>query len=116
VTNAREDLKESEVIMPDGSFAKFFSSVRPNIVLKHFEWMAKYGITGVFHHCFMLGLGNAVLAAGPKVENLLCLCWMSLVDVKRVTESSNYILQNGLPVLHIWGIGFEHINVTVKHS
>lgn len=38
--------------------------------------------------------------------------WMSLVDVKSVTESSNYILQNGLLVLHIWGIGFEHIDVT----
>ena len=37
------DLKESEVIMPDGSYAKFFSSVRPNVVLKHFEWMATYG-------------------------------------------------------------------------
>jgi hypothetical protein len=53
-------LKESEVIMPDGSYAKFFSSVRPNVVLNHFEWMATYGITGVFHHRFMLDLHNAV--------------------------------------------------------
>jgi hypothetical protein len=38
--------------------------------------------------------------------------WMSLVDVKQILDSSSYILQNGLPVLHIWGIGFGHINVT----
>ena len=51
-----EDLKESGIRMSDGSFAKFFSSVKPGVVLKHFEWMATYGITGVFHHRFMQDL------------------------------------------------------------
>ena len=39
--------------MPDGSSAKFFSSVKYGVVLKHFTWMAEYGITGVFHMRFM---------------------------------------------------------------
>mmetsp|Transcript_12128 Transcript_12128/g.25829 ORF Transcript_12128/g.25829 Transcript_12128/m.25829 type:complete len:124 (+) Transcript_12128:303-674(+) len=39
--------------MKDGSYAKFFSSVRPNVVLKHFEWMSDYGMTGAFHIRFM---------------------------------------------------------------
>jgi len=39
--------------MPDGSPAKFFSSVKYGVVLKHFTWMAEYGITGVFHMRFM---------------------------------------------------------------
>lgn len=51
------DLKESEVTMPDGSYAKFFSSVRPNVVLK---MDGNIWITGVFHHRFMLGLHNSV--------------------------------------------------------
>lgn len=30
--------------------------------------------------------------------------WISLVDNENVTSSTSYILQNGLPVLHIYGI------------
>ena len=51
------DLGVSQVMMKeDGTNAKFFSNVKPNVVLKHFEWMANYGITGVFHMRFMSGL------------------------------------------------------------
>ncbi|KAL3791318.1 hypothetical protein HJC23_006047 [Cyclotella cryptica] len=48
-----EDLKESNVLHRDGTKAKFFSSARPNVVKKHFEWMREYGISGVFHMRFM---------------------------------------------------------------
>ena len=49
-----EDLKESTgIVLPDGSNAKFYSNVRPKVVLKHFEWMRTYGLTGVFHHRFI---------------------------------------------------------------
>jgi hypothetical protein len=47
------DLAESNLLMRDGSRAKFFSSARPNVVMKHFEWMRDYGISGVFHMRFM---------------------------------------------------------------
>lgn len=53
-----EDLAESNIRMQDGSFAKLYSAARPNVVLKHFEWMAEHGIAGVFHHRFMEGLGD----------------------------------------------------------
>ena len=48
-----EDLKESNIQHSDGTKAKFFSSARPNVVKKHFEWMRDYGISGVFHMRFM---------------------------------------------------------------
>ena len=136
-----DDMKQSGVLMPDGTNSQFFSSARPNVVLKHFEWMATYGIAGVFHHRFMSNMKdvkvrdtrtmvlrnvrNAAEATGRKfavsydianngneVIERLKADWMYLVDVEGITKSSNYILQNGLPVLHIWGIGFGHINIT----
>eukprot|EP00579_Thalassiosira_antarctica_P017962 CAMPEP_0201927842 /NCGR_PEP_ID=MMETSP0903-20130614/19609_1 /ASSEMBLY_ACC=CAM_ASM_000552 /TAXON_ID=420261 /ORGANISM="Thalassiosira antarctica, Strain CCMP982" /LENGTH=633 /DNA_ID=CAMNT_0048466135 /DNA_START=34 /DNA_END=1932 /DNA_ORIENTATION=+ len=51
-----EDLIETGIPMKDGSYAKFYSSVKPRVVMKHFEWMATYGITGVFHMRFMESL------------------------------------------------------------
>lgn len=134
------DLRESGVILPDGSYAKFFSSYKPNVVLKHFEWMKTYGITGVFHHRFMSGLHSpkenatrtqitrnvvrAAEATGRKFAMSYDIAgtdndmmerlkgdWMYLVDVVGVTNSSNYILQNGLPALHIFGIGLSHVAI-----
>jgi hypothetical protein len=133
------DLKESSILMPDGSHAKFFSSARPKVVLKHFEWMATYGITGAFHHRFMTDLQtpmhetrtmilrnvkNAAEATGRTyavsydisrtgndvIESLKS-DWMMLVDDEGITNSRQYIRQNGLPVLHIWGIGFTTVPV-----
>lgn len=48
-----EDLRESGIRLNDGRNATFFSNVRPKVVLKHFEWMTTYGISGVFHMRFM---------------------------------------------------------------
>ena len=50
------DLQESNIRMKDGSYAKFYSAVKSNVVKKHFEWMKQYGISGVFHIRFMEGL------------------------------------------------------------
>lgn len=52
------DLAESNILMRDGSYAKFYSAARQNVVMKHFEWMQEYGISGVVHHRFMEGLGD----------------------------------------------------------
>ena len=135
------DLVESNMKMPNGSHAKFFSSARPNVVLKHFEWMQTYGITGVFHHRFVKDLENvnvnttrtmvlknvrhAARATGRKfavsydlagstnsaIERLKS-DWMYLVDVQNITSSTGYIRQNGLPALHIFGIGLASVNIT----
>jgi hypothetical protein len=34
-----EDLMAADIKMRDGSYAKFYSTSRPSIVKKHFEWM-----------------------------------------------------------------------------
>ncbi|KAL3810211.1 hypothetical protein ACHAXA_006351 [Cyclostephanos tholiformis] len=134
------DLMESGVKMPDGTYAKFFSSARPNVVLKHFQWMAAYGISGAFHHRFMTDSGNTPIHAtrtivlrnvrdaaeatgrlfavsydiagnGNNVLERLKNDWINLVDNERITSSNQYIHQNGLPVLHVYGIGFTSIPV-----
>ena len=53
-----EDLMESNILMRDGRKAKFYSAARPKVVLKHFEWMRDYGISGVFHMRFMQDIGK----------------------------------------------------------
>lgn len=134
-----DDLKATGMKMRDGSDAKFFSSARPNVVRRHFEWMVAYGITGVFHHRFMtewntplhetrtIVLRNVRSAAvatgryfavsydiagnGNAVIDRLRTDWMTLVDAEGITNSSQYIRQNGLPVLHIFGVGLASIAV-----
>ena len=137
-----EDLHtSSNILLPDGSPAKFFSSARPRVVLKHFEWMANYGITGIFHIRFMQSIDipanrqwkdmvlrnvkNAAEATGRifAVSYNVAGCtndilddvkndWIQLVDNEQITQSPRYIRQRGLPVLRIYGIGFKAVNVT----
>jgi hypothetical protein len=132
------DVMESGVKMQDGTHAKFFSSARPNVVLRHFRWMATYGISGVFHHRFMTDSGNTLIhntrtmvlrnvmhaadatgrifavsydlaGNGNDVISRLKNDWINLVDNEKITSSTRYIPQKGLPVLPIYGIGFTHI-------
>ena len=134
-----DDLKATGIKMPDNSDAKLFSSSRPNVVRRHFEWMAAYGITGVFNHRFMTewnsalhetrtivlrNVRSAAEATGRyfavsydmagnenAVIERLKTDWMTLVDVEGITNSSRYIRQGGLPVLHIFGVGFRSVAV-----
>lgn len=133
------DLKESKIYHRDGTKAKFFSSARPNVVKKHFEWMRQYGISGVFHMRFMQDIDNPrnyqwktkvmrnVRAAAESTGRVfavsyniagksddsvlddLKLDWMNLVDSENVTQSGRYLHNNGLPVLRIYGIGFKAV-------
>jgi hypothetical protein len=45
---APEDRTPTVFRHPDGSVAEVFSSVRPGVIQKHFEWMRDYGIDGAF--------------------------------------------------------------------
>jgi|EP00970_Alexandrium_tamarense_P012376 hypothetical protein len=135
------DLAESNVTMPDGSKAKFYSNAKPNVVKKHFEWMADYGISGAFHMRFMVDLDlpknynwktgvlrsvrDAAEASGRvfavsyniagrfsgDVLEDLKNDWMNLVDNELITSSDRYLQHNGLPVLRIYGIGFKIVDV-----
>ena len=137
------DMKDSGIRMSDGSYAKFFSSARPNVVLKHFQWMQTHGISGVFQIRFMAGLHidadrewkTMVLRNSRRAAELtgrmfalsydiagsaitdavlddLKADWIRLVDTENITQSPQYIRQNGLPVLHIYGLGFVSVNVS----
>ncbi len=141
------DLMESKVMMKDGSRAKFFSSVRPKVVLKHFEWMRDYGITGAFHIRFMSKMSDPdvrerrtmvlrnVKNAAEETGRLFAVSynivganpdglmleelksdWMRLVEEEEITQSSQYIRQDGKPVLRIFGIGFDLVNISDTHQ
>ncbi len=51
-----ENLIENGIPMKNSSHAKFYSVAKPKVILKHFEWMETYGITGVFHMRVMVGM------------------------------------------------------------
>jgi hypothetical protein len=135
------DLHTSGIRMKDGSYAKFYSSARPNVVLKHFQWMQTYGISGVFHLRFMQSIEipanrewktmvlRHIRTASEATGRIFAVSyniagttdailedvktdWIKLVDEENITQSSQYIRQNGLPVLRIYGIGFTAVNVT----
>ncbi len=48
-----DDLEDTNMLMGDGTNAKLYSSARPNVVRKHFDWMQEYGVSGVFHMRFI---------------------------------------------------------------
>lgn len=138
--NASDLTDATSFTMKDGSKAKFFSSVKPGVVMKHFEWMRDYGISGAFHMRFLKDLDlpanklwktmvlrnvrDAAEATGRvftvsynlagcdnQALDLIKSDWMELVDNERVVSSGRYLKHNGLPVLRIYGIGFNEVNV-----
>jgi hypothetical protein len=116
---------------PNGKPADLFSSANPKTVERHFEWMRKYGIDGVFAQRFLVGLGGhsanndrvleevrdsanrtgrvfAVcydLSGEPKdkIYDKLVADWKHLVDEMKITEDGRYLHDKGKPVLFIWG-------------
>jgi hypothetical protein len=57
-------------------------------------WAIMYDVTGME-------------VSGPRMVPILELDWKYLVDKLKVTESPTYLHHNGLPVLAIWGLGFD---------
>lgn len=139
-----EDLLESNVEHKDGTKAKFFSSARPNVVKKHFQWMQEYGISGVFHMRFMQDIDKPrnhewktivlrnVRAAAESTGRVFAVSyniagnnlddsvvddlkrdWINLVDTEQITSSGRYLRENGLPVLRIYGIGFQTVRLVL---
>jgi len=118
---------------PDGKPATLFSSANPKTVNRHFDWMRRYGIDGVFVQRFLGGLdggqrsieASRVLGAarqaanrtgrvfaveydmsGVPPERALAAMqndWRFLVDVMKITDDPRYLKQNGKPVLAIFG-------------
>jgi len=111
-----------------------FSSYNSLTVLRHFYWMAQYGIDGVELERFATELmdprreevrnhvtANVKTAAetygrffyiqydGVEKSTLgkIKQDWKYLVDTLKITESPQYMRHDGLPVVGIFGLGFE---------
>ncbi|HUB66463.1 MAG TPA: glycoside hydrolase family 71/99-like protein [Candidatus Methylacidiphilales bacterium] len=128
----------------NGRTATLFSSYNAKTVNRHFKWMADYGIDGVFLQRFGTELRSpgqydhldAILdnvrrganAHGRtwavmydlsgldqgEIDSIIIKDWKRLVDRMEVTQDPSYQMQNGKPVVAVWGVGFdEHRNYTL---
>jgi hypothetical protein len=103
--------------------------VNPKTVDRHFAWMARYGIDGVFLQRFVVKLKDRsqdrvldnVRAAAARTGRVFALCydltdaptatlcdrlvgdWKRLVDETKVTGDGRYLHHNDKPVLFVWG-------------
>lgn len=120
----------------DGRRAEVFSSFHRQTVLRHFEWMRKYGIDGAFVQRFANGLRNeamrrhkdTVLAHAREGANRSGRAyavmydlsglrrgrvatvredWRRLRSTMRITDDPAYLHHDGRPVVAVWGIGFN---------
>jgi len=119
----------------DGQPAKLFSSYRENVIDVHGAWLQKYGIDGVALQRF-LGpvLSSASIKANrdsiavrlkrtsEKYETLYYLMYdmspdnvdgfkgdvLHMENDLKFMDSPNYAMQDGKPVICLWGIGFDH--------
>ncbi len=122
----------------DGSTAHVFSSTVNKTVLRHFEWMAEYGIDGVFVQRFGSVIGQlsgwnyertcAVLSHCREGANqygrayavmydvnfdrksveIIMKDWSRLVNEMKLTQTPAYLKHRGHPVVALWGYGFGH--------
>lgn len=123
--------------MPDGSPAVVYSSWNRATVNRHFEWMQNYGIDGVLLQQFVTELApgsvnrrfrdgvTANVRAGASAHGRT---WAVEYDTSNAQDADivknikdhwaalaangslsapSYLHQNGLPVVELWGLGFN---------
>jgi len=132
---------EDLVVLPgaetlSGQQGRVFSSASSAVVQKHFEWMRKYNIDGVYLQRFFVNaaaganpewvLANVREAAhregrvwaieydissgpgqDPNLVSRITADWKWLVDTVKITEDSRYLHEQGKPVVVIWGAGIR---------
>ncbi len=133
----RQDLCVTDWSRPDGSKMCLYSCLNGNIVDKHFQWMAQYGIDGAAFQRFIAEIAypaglerrdqilRNVRHAAEKSgcvfyitydisgANPATVCdditrdWQHLVHGLKITDSPSYLKHHGKPVLQIWGFGFN---------
>lgn len=121
----------------DGRTAELFSPCNKKTVLRHFQWMADYGIDGVFLQRFgasvrstrslnhrTLVTENVREAANRtgrtwaimydlsglregEIERVVMEDWKVLVDRMQIGSDPAYQHHDGKPVVAVWGIGFN---------
>jgi len=122
--------------LQDGRPAYLFSSRDPETVQRHFRWMRKYGIDGVYLQRFVNRNESGAYGASEFVLNnvreaankegrvwaieydissldqddpfgVITNDWNFLVDEVGILEDPRYIHEGGQPVLFIWGFSVE---------
>jgi hypothetical protein len=127
--------------LPDGRPARLFSSADPRTVRRHFDWMAEYGLDGVFLQRFLVSLGDpsldAVLAhvrdSAEATGRAYAVCydltgfpagrladalesdWARLVDDLGVTRDDRYLHHDGRPVVFLWGLYPDRFPAETAH-
>jgi hypothetical protein len=132
-----DELFPTTMTYPDGGAVGLFSSHHPRTVERHFRWMAEHGLDGVFLQRFLheavLPVPGAVrdqvarhvLAAAEAHGRVFAIeydisgstddmlpqalidDWKHLVDDLGLTRSDRYLRHRGLPLVGVWGIGFD---------
>jgi hypothetical protein len=121
----------------DGAAARVFSSHKRKTVLRHFKWMADYGIDGAFVQRFTHSLRDPtrryhkdkVLSSAREGANRYGRSYAVMYDLTsmpderlmqvfddwrmlrtrmRITEDPAYQHHKGRPLVTIWGVGFNN--------
>src|SRR5579871_2087306 len=115
--------------------AYLFSSFNKNVVMRHFEWMKRYGLDGVLVQRFLSDipgsraqgdgvLKNVMVAAektgrtfaieydisGAHADTMMEILqkdWNYLVNDLHVTANPRYLHHQGKPVVSVWGMGLS---------
>lgn len=128
----------------DGTTAKVFSSHNRKTVIRHFKWMADYGIDGAFVQRFAHGLRSPerrrhkdkVLSNAREGANRHGRTYAVMYDLTglpdeeimtvyddlhilyremQLTKTPAYQRLNGKPLVAIWGVGFNN-NIKERNS
>ncbi len=132
-----DELFNTGLTLPNGDPAMLPSAYTFKTVNRHFKWLADYHLDGVFLQRFVNELSDSryknfrdkvlqnVKSGAETFGRVFAVMydissssdinrferikqdWVELVDAG-VTESSSYLKHNGLPILSVWGIGFNH--------
>jgi hypothetical protein len=132
-----DELFPTHLDCSNGAPARLFSSYNRKTVVRHFKWMADYGIDGVFLQRFSSELSNPALfdfrnrvaenvragaeahgrvfsimydISGTPQQGLVSRLtndWTFLTSALKITNSSRYLHHRGRPVVAIWGLGFS---------
>jgi hypothetical protein len=128
----------TDITLSNGTPLVAYSSYNAQTVLRHFQWMAEYGIDGAELERFIFpelstrdyefrnqvlknvrfgaetyGRVFSIMYDGEKHGNLDLLKkdWKYLVDELKVTESPQYLHHKGLPLVSIYGFGFNFSDI-----
>ena len=134
------------MVHQDGRPAYLFSSRDPETVQRHFRWMRKHNIDGVYLQRFVTRGNSGYYGASEFVLNnvrqaanqegrvwaieydvssldtdtnafeVMTNDWNYLVNQCGITNDPRYLLENGKPVLFIWGFSVPDRNFTVTQA